>query len=58
MVAGAVECVLQPITLIGFSRAKALCTKFNNEPQKASRPFDARRAGFTEFEFGRERARF
>ena len=46
MVAGAVECVLQPITLIGFSRAKALCTKFNNEPQKASRPFDARRAGF------------
>ena len=46
MVAGAVELMLHPLVLVGYSRAKALCTKFNNDPQKASRPFDSKRAGF------------
>ena len=46
MVAGGVELMLHPLIVAGFSRAKALCTKFNNEPLKASRPFDSKRAGF------------
>ena len=46
MVAGASEVAPHPIIIAGFCRAKALCTRFNNEPEKASRPFDARRCGF------------
>ncbi len=46
MVAGSSDCSLNPVILAGFSRAKALCTQFNDAPQKASRPFDAKRAGF------------
>ena len=30
----------------GFTIIKALCTKFNDAPEKASRPFDRDRAGF------------
>lgn len=46
MVAGSADFSLNPIILAGFCRAKALATKFNREPQKASRPFDTRRDGF------------
>ncbi len=46
MVAGGVELLLNPLLVAGFCRAKALCTKYNNEPTKASRPFDSQRAGF------------
>ena len=46
MVAGSADFSLNPIILAGFCRAKALSTKFNHEPQKASRPFDALRDGF------------
>ena len=46
MVAGSVDFSINPIVLAGFCRAKALATKFNSEPQKASRPFDSRRNGF------------
>lgn len=46
MVAGGVELLLHPLLVAGFCRAKALCTKFNDKPTKASRPFDSQRAGF------------
>ena len=46
MVAGGVELMLHPLIIAGFCQAKALCTKFNDEPLKASRPFDSKRAGF------------
>ena len=46
MVAGASEAVAHPVMIAGFCRAKALSTRFNDEPQKAFRPFDAKRDGF------------
>ncbi|KAJ1675058.1 Mitochondrial beta-keto-acyl synthase [Spiromyces aspiralis] len=46
MVAGASEAPLQPLSLAGFCRIKALATGFNDKPQEASRPFDKGRAGF------------
>ena len=46
MVAGGTEACIHPIAFAGFCRAKALSTKFNSEPHKASRPFDSDRDGF------------
>ncbi|MCO5547823.1 hypothetical protein L7F22_001275 [Adiantum nelumboides] len=46
MVAGGTECSIDAISIAGFSRAKALSTKYNDEPGKASRPFDTNRDGF------------
>ncbi|KAI5082290.1 hypothetical protein GOP47_0002033 [Adiantum capillus-veneris] len=46
MVAGGTECSIDAISIAGFSRAKALSTKYNDEPEKASRPFDTNRDGF------------
>ncbi|MEP9412459.1 MAG: beta-ketoacyl-ACP synthase II [Candidatus Brocadia sp.] len=45
MIAGSSEAVVTPLALGGFSAMKALSTR-NNEPQKASRPFDKDRDGF------------
>ncbi len=45
MVGGGAESVITPITLSGFGSARAISTR-NDEPQKASRPFDLNRDGF------------
>lgn len=45
MVAGGAEASISPMGLAGFNAMKAISTR-NDEPQKASRPFDAQRDGF------------
>ncbi|MBC7327446.1 beta-ketoacyl-ACP synthase II [bacterium] len=45
VIAGGSEAALTPLALAGFCSMKALSTR-NDEPEKASRPFDARRDGF------------
>lgn len=45
MIAGGTEAVITPLGIGGFTAMKALSTR-NNEPEKASRPFDADRDGF------------
>jgi 3-oxoacyl-[acyl-carrier-protein] synthase II len=45
MLAGGAEAAITPIGIAGFNAAGAL-SKLNEEPQKASRPFDAERDGF------------
>lgn len=46
MLAGAVESTNHPLFLAGFAAMRALVTDSNEDPDKASRPFDATRAGF------------
>ncbi len=46
MLAGGTESCVDAISLAGFSRMKALSTSFNDEPHRASRPFDKDRDGF------------
>ncbi len=46
MVAGGTESPICRIALAGFGQAKALSTGFNDEPQRASRPYDRDRDGF------------
>ncbi|MEK6589945.1 MAG: beta-ketoacyl-ACP synthase II [Nitrospinota bacterium] len=45
MIAGGTESVITPLGIGGFCAARALSTR-NNEPQRASRPFDKDRDGF------------
>lgn len=45
MIAGGAESVITPIAFAGFNAARAISTR-NDEPRKASRPFDAERDGF------------
>ncbi len=45
MITGGVESVITPTCIAGFNAMKALSTR-NNEPEKASRPFDRDRDGF------------
>lgn len=44
--AGGSEAAVTRIGFAGFSSMKAMSTKFNSEPSRASRPFDALRDGF------------
>ncbi|MCL2007332.1 MAG: beta-ketoacyl-ACP synthase II [Treponema sp.] len=45
-IAGGTEATIVPFAVGGFQMLKALSTKRCNEPEKASRPFDADRDGF------------
>lgn len=46
MVAGGTEGAICNASIAGFSAAKALSTRFNDTPEKASRPWDKDRDGF------------
>jgi 3-oxoacyl-[acyl-carrier-protein] synthase II len=46
MLAGGAEATICPIGIAGFAQARALSTNFNDQPEKASRPYDKDRDGF------------
>jgi 3-oxoacyl-[acyl-carrier-protein] synthase II len=46
MVAGSTEAPIHPLAVAGFARAKSLSTKYNDNPEASSRPFDRDRGGF------------
>ena len=46
MIAGGAEAGIGEIPVMAFSAMRALSTKCNEQPEKASRPFDAERDGF------------
>jgi 3-oxoacyl-[acyl-carrier-protein] synthase II len=45
MIAGGAEAMIVPLTVAGFCAMKAMSTR-NDDPERASRPFDADRDGF------------
>jgi 3-oxoacyl-[acyl-carrier-protein] synthase II len=51
MICGGAEATISPLALAGFCSAKALSER-NDEPERASRPFDADRDGFVMSEGG------
>ncbi len=46
VITGGVEAILQDYTVAGFDAMTALASKYNDNPEAASRPFDAKRSGF------------
>ncbi len=46
MIAGGTESAISRIGIVGFLACKALSTHFNDEPERASRPYDRDRDGF------------
>ena len=46
MVAGGTESPIGRLSLAGFAACRALSTSYNDEPEKASRPYDKDRDGF------------
>ncbi|CAM9549654.1 unnamed protein product [Ectocarpus sp. 8 AP-2014] len=46
MIAGGSEAAMTPLCFAGFCSMRAMVTSFNDDPEKASRPFDKDRAGF------------
>lgn len=51
MIAGGTEAAITPLGIAGFNSARAISTR-NDEPETASRPFDATRDGFVLSEGG------
>jgi len=45
-IVGGAEGSVDPVSIGGFGAARALSTDYNDAPEKASRPFDAKRDGF------------
>ncbi len=46
MLAGGSEAAICRLGIAGFNACRALCTAFNDEPERASRPYDKDRDGF------------
>ena len=46
IITGASEALIQDFAIAGFSTMRAIPTSFNDDPERASRPFDAKREGF------------
>ena len=46
MVAGGTESPINRLSMAGFAACRALSTAYNDDPPKASRPYDKRRDGF------------
>lgn len=46
MITGGAESPITPVGLAGFIAARTLSTKYNDNPEKASRPWDSDRDGF------------
>lgn len=46
MIAGAAEAPITPVGVAGFAAARALSTNYNDDPEKASRPWDRNHDGF------------
>src|SRR6059058_218781 len=46
MVAGGTESPINRLSIAGFAACRALSTSFNDEPTRASRPYDKKRDGF------------
>ena len=46
MLAGGAEAAICPLGIAGFIACRAMSTKFNDEPTRASRPYDVDRDGF------------
>jgi beta-ketoacyl-acyl-carrier-protein synthase II len=46
VIAGGTEALVRDYSIAGFSVMRALPTNYNDDPEKASRPFDAKREGF------------
>lgn len=46
MIAGGAEAAICRVGVAGFAQARALSTNFNDEPERASRPWDVDRDGF------------
>eukprot|EP00922_Rhytidocystis_sp_ex-Travisia-forbesii_P063472 GHVS01094437.1.p1 GENE.GHVS01094437.1~~GHVS01094437.1.p1 ORF type:complete len:621 (+),score=102.36 GHVS01094437.1:124-1986(+) len=46
MICGGSEASITPLSFAGFNSLRAMCTGYNDNPKKGSRPFDKNRAGF------------
>ena len=46
MICGGTEAAIVPVSVAGFSRARALSHSFSDKPHTSSRPFDKQRDGF------------